>query len=67
MSGFIKLELISPVSNYEFSKNNKYLLVLTSITPRKNIIINNVPINTINNVNQTIRGYLIKKTVKISD
>lgn len=55
----IEINYIAPITNYNFSKSNKYYLVISFIKGN-NIIIHQLPI-TMNNVTDTKRAYHINK------
>lgn len=63
MLGYLELRYISPMSNYNFNKNLTYVLVITITASNNKIYIYKIKLNSIDNINQTIKGYPISKTI----
>lgn len=62
---YIEIGYISPISTYNFDNVNiKYTLVILSKDNHKNIVWE-VPLNSLQNITNQIRGYPINKVIKI--
>lgn len=67
MNTFIEINHISPISRFKFNnKNASYKLVFYSISNNNKPLISIVDIKNINNITDTVRGYTVKKAIKIN-
>jgi len=63
MPGYLELKYISPVSNYNFNNENLHILVIVGTASNNKIKIYKVTIDDLDNINNTIRGYPIRKAL----
>lgn len=64
---FIEFNFISPISTYNFNKNNKKYYLVVINTSRSNYVqIHIIPLDNIGNVTKGIRGYGIAKAIRLS-
>jgi hypothetical protein len=70
MTCFIEVTYISPISSYRFNKSDKYFLTFvaasTSTSPSTKLAaINKIVLGEINNITDSLRGIVVKKTIKM--
>jgi hypothetical protein len=62
---YILVQYITPISNYKFTTNERYFLAFYNSTS-KNQYITKINIPDIDNINKKVRGYTIKKALKLT-
>jgi hypothetical protein len=66
MTEYIEIKFLSPVSNYIFTKDDIiYVLVVTTTDSFGEIHINKIIVKEINNIDNFIRAYAVKKSIKV--